>query len=877
MKQRDLKLCLLTLLAAFCCAPAISASVKIGKLYYNLNGTTKTAVVTYYSNNSSSNKNYVSGDLVIPSTIEYNGTTYSVTMIGNSAFYGCSNLSSVSIPNTVTSIDSYAFNSCSRMTAVTIPNSVTSIGSRAFSYCSGLRSVTIPNSVTTIGDYAFSSCSGLNSVTIPNSVTSIGSSAFYNTNIKKAIWLKNTPPTGASNVGATINYVSNNQYSFSNQIVYPSLSSKFEVDNVVYVPVSPSERTCDVIDCNYNPTSKTVTIDSVVSNRSIQFKVLNIKTYAFYDNVSITGLIVNNRGNIGNYAFSGCTAMKSVEAGNNGNIGDYAFSNCIALSSVKANNNGNIGNYAFSGCTAITSVIANNNGYIDGYAFSDCKAITSVKANNNGHIGDNTFSGCTALKSVEISNNGKIGNYAFSGCTALTSAVVDNHGAIGNYAFSGCNMVKSLTLGSDVTSIGNNAFYNNNRLKTVVIPDSVTTIGSSAFEGCSSLDSVTIGKGLTVMSASSFKNCSSLTSLIIPANIKTIGDYVFSGCTKLADVTFEDSKSENTGTNNTTQTYPSWTSTNHSNSSTSSTQYDIEVKSGDTLSFEIWSDSEAGYDVLTVYLNGAKLASVNGLNAQKTVTYTFNESGTFNLKVEYVKDSSQSHGTDQAGIRNIIVYSINGSLYDLALGSNGSSPLFADCPLDEVYIGRKLSYKTSSSYGYSPFYRNRSLRSVKITDKETEICDNEFYDCSNLQSFECGDGVTKIGKWAFSGCTALQSYASGTSVVSIGNEAFSDCTGLISFTSYAAAPPVCGNQALDDINKWECTLYVLPGSVDDYKAADQWKEFFFIEENAGVEDVVVDQNTDSVNAPIYDIMGRKVSTTTPGRIYIQNGRKFIAR
>lgn len=79
----------------------------------------------------------------------------------------------------------------------------------------------------------------------------------------------------------------------------------------------------------------------------------------------------------------------------------------------------------------------------------------------------------------------------------------------------------------------------------------------------------------------------------------------------------------------------------------------------------------------------------------------------------------------------------------LTLGSNGSSPLFVACPLDNVYIGRKLSYIASSSCGYSPFYGNASLRTVKITDNETEIYDNEFYGCSNLQEFSCGDGVTK--------------------------------------------------------------------------------------------------------------------------------------
>ena len=145
-------------------------------LYYNITSDS-TVRVTYYSSNSSSN-NYVSGDVVIPPTVTYNGTTYSVTSIGGSAFSGCS-LTSVIIPDRVTSIGYKAFSGCRGLTSVSIPNSVISIEEGAFCNCDGLISVTIPNSVTSIGHYAFSGCNGLTSVTIPTGVTFIGSLAFY--------------------------------------------------------------------------------------------------------------------------------------------------------------------------------------------------------------------------------------------------------------------------------------------------------------------------------------------------------------------------------------------------------------------------------------------------------------------------------------------------------------------------------------------------------------------------------------------------------------------------------------------------------------------------------------------------------------------------
>ena len=99
--------------------------------------------------------------------------------LGNSAFEGCSGLTSLTIPSSVTSIGWSAFEGCSGLTSLTIPSSVTSIGYGAFSGCSGLTSLTIPSGVTSIGDCAFLSCSGLTSLTIPSSVTSIGNDAFW--------------------------------------------------------------------------------------------------------------------------------------------------------------------------------------------------------------------------------------------------------------------------------------------------------------------------------------------------------------------------------------------------------------------------------------------------------------------------------------------------------------------------------------------------------------------------------------------------------------------------------------------------------------------------------------------------------------------------
>ena len=168
MKKR-FTACLTTLiLSVFFSISASADVVKVDGIYYDISGTT--ATVTQVGD--------YSGDIVIPESITFENSKYSVTSIEDYAFWGCSSLTSVTIPNSVTSIGESAFEDCSSLTSVTIPNSVTSIGSDAFWGCRSLTSVTIPNSVTSIGDLAFYECSSLTSVTIPNSVTSIGNDVF---------------------------------------------------------------------------------------------------------------------------------------------------------------------------------------------------------------------------------------------------------------------------------------------------------------------------------------------------------------------------------------------------------------------------------------------------------------------------------------------------------------------------------------------------------------------------------------------------------------------------------------------------------------------------------------------------------------------------
>ncbi len=307
-------------------------------LYYNATSDS-TVEVTYYVNNNN-NYVYATGDVVIPSTITCNNTTYSVTSIGRVAFICCSDLITVSIPNSVTSIGERAFDGCSKLTSVNIPNSVTSIERGVFRGCSDLTSVTIPNSVTSIGELAFEYCSGLTSVNIPNSVTSIGKSAFYGCGGLTSV-----------TIGNSVTSIEESAFQYCN-----SLTS-------VTIPNSVTSIGDDAF--KYCSRLTSVTIGNSVTS---------IGEFAFSNCDSLTSVsIPNSVTSIGWGAFSGCRALTSVSIGTGvTSIGENAFYYCGVLNSVKCSASvpPSIGSSSFSSisstCTLTVSCVS-----LDAYIGSD--------------------------------------------------------------------------------------------------------------------------------------------------------------------------------------------------------------------------------------------------------------------------------------------------------------------------------------------------------------------------------------------------------------------------------------------------------------------------------------------------------------------------
>ena len=322
-------------------------------IYYIWTNNQTELAVSYRGDYQNSYSNEYTDNIIIPESVVHNGTTYSVTSIGQSAFLNCS----------------------------------------------GLTSVTIPNSVTSIGRSAFKDCTSLESVTIGDGVQSIDGDVFGNHRPAKIIWLTYTPPSGYSGAAGRVNYVANDQYTqLANKIVYKFLSSIFEVDGVKYVPVSPSERTCDAIDYIYDEQVSEVSINPTASYQGINMKVLNVQPFMFYQNINLRKASIDIPGSISMYAFNGCKNLQTITLGNSITcIDEYAFSDCTNMASViVGDGTETIGAHAFENCSNLTSAtIGNSTRFIQQYAFSGCTLLPAISIPGSVRlIDDYTFQGC---------------------------------------------------------------------------------------------------------------------------------------------------------------------------------------------------------------------------------------------------------------------------------------------------------------------------------------------------------------------------------------------------------------------------------------------------------------------------------------------------
>ena len=749
----------------------------------------------------------------IPETVIYNGSTYSVTSIGNSAFLRCFSLTSVTIPNSVTSIGNSAFRYCSSLTSPVY-------NAHCFAYMPSLYegAYTIPDGIKQIVGSAFEGCSSLTSITIPNSVTSIGSSAFSGCS-----GLTKTNYTGDIAGWCDIKF---GGYS-SNPISY---SHNFYIN------------------------------DQEIKDLVIPNTVDSIHDYAFEGCSSLTSITIpNSVTSIGDDAFHNCQSLTSITIPNSvTSIGSSAFSGCSSLTSITIPESVTSIGYSFHGCSSLTTVVWNahnaQGGANDG-PFRNCPIASFTFGEEVKHIPYRLCSGLTLLTSVTIPNSvTSIGNDAFENCYFTKDHFINNSSLdaeANNYwgAIVGDIEIDGMLIRNDTV------IYCRSYVTSVTIPNSVTTIGSSAFYNCSSLTSVTIPNSVTSIGNYAFYNCSSLTSVTIPNNVTSIGNYAFGYCSSLTSIT---SLAET----------PPTISSNTFNEVNKSIPVDVPCGKVSTYkSAQYWKlftniqKLNADYSIIVSTQNSkmgsAKVDYNNACDGNQI-------SATANYGYHFTQWSDGN--TDNP--RTLVLTQDTVLTAEFALTTNGQCG-------KNLYWDYNESTQSLSITGSGDMYNNRpwglftaDMKEAVLPHGITHIGDDAFTDCVNLKEITIPASVTSIGVNSFAGCRYLRNvncypllppYAESTSFANYNVNLNVPCDYLedyqydIVFGSFKYIQCIGADSDNAD------TVVVTPGSTD---VTITWPT----KDNAYTYTIVIKKNGETVCTLTFNLYGQLINIKfAPGR------------
>ena len=805
-------------------------------LYYNITSE-NTVAVTYYSYISDSN-NYVNGDVVIPSTVEYNGTTYSVASIDSWAFDCCYSLTSVSIPNSVTAIGTGAFYWCLFISSINIPEGITSLENHTFYACLSLTDIVIPNTVNTIGKYAFAYCEDLASIQLPSSLTELDTCAFYHCKSLNAVSF----PNGLTRIGAWAfdSCVNLSNITLPEGLTTMEKSAFRECRGLQYAELPSSLAVLDTAVFEYCTSLTSVNLpngltriggwafDSCVNLSSITLpeSLTTIEKSAFLYSGLTSVTIPDNVTKIDYFAFYGCNALETlnfnavncqdfgrssytdendnriwtnpfgnslttVNIGNNvQRLPDYFIMGCSNLSSITLPNNiTEIGRnaFAYSGLTSVD--LPSSLAVLDTAVFAYCASLTSVSFPNGlTRIGAWAFDSCVNLSSITLPESLttiELSAFRYSGLTSVT--IPDNVTEIDGFAFYGCNALTEATIGESVTTIGEGAFWNSGlttlNFNAINCQDFIDNNSRSYCAFDTTLTTVNIGDSVQRIPANFVSGCSGLTEITIPENVTSIGDNPFAGCSNLTTLNFNAINCRDFG---------------YRYNSSSVSPF------GDHLTTVNIGDSVQRIPSYFVYGNGLteitipeKVEKIGGgafCNCGLT-TLNFNAVNCQDLyryydpylrDNRYVSPFDTSLTTINIGnsVQRIPYYFVVSChrLTSVTIPKNVTSirnDAFIDCGLTTLNFNAVncQDFTNDNYYGSNcPF--GTTLTTVNIGDSVQRIPAYFVIGCSGLTSVTIPNSVTSIGGSAFYGCSGLTSVTIPNSVTSIGNSAFYGCSGL---------------------------------------------------------------------------------------------------
>lgn len=483
-------------------------------LFYRITGKNPNTVTVTYERATSSNATYSNlvGDIVIPGTVNYNGTTYVVDAIDKETFSRCNDVTSFSIPRSVKRIGQRAFYNCQNCVVISIPeySELRVVECYAFFNCKSLASVSLHNAtkLDSIGfrnpsswdneGRVFGSCKKMTTVYLPNSITAAYMTEFY---IDCSSLTTATIPSGVAN--------NTLQRTFVNCTSLTHVTIPYGVTNL-----SGTFTNCTSM--------KSFTIPPQVTSLSDAFRGSGLTSITIPSTVTT---VYNNN-------FQDCASLESVQIQNN-LIGTAQFKNCTALKSVTIPASvTEVKSEAFMNCTALEKAVIQNDKIADSQ-FNGCSVLSDAPLENHiTSIGNSAFAS-TALKSVTIPASVEtIGTGVFENCTSLTSATIRNK-TISNNQFAGTSL-KSLSIGSQLESIGTNAFPAT--IETLDI-DNNTFADIAYYSGSkSTIKTLTLGNAVTVLPENAFMGCSAMEKVTMPSTLTEIKNSAFSGCTKLMNV-----------------------------------------------------------------------------------------------------------------------------------------------------------------------------------------------------------------------------------------------------------------------------------------------------------------------------------------------------
>ena len=505
---------------------AFAHDFEVGGIYYNITSSSDLTVeVTYRGTSYNNYNNEYTGDVVIPKSVTYNENAYSVTSIGEYAFFDCSGLTSIIIPDGVTSFGKSAFYGCKGLTSITIPDGVTSIGEYAFYGCSGLTSIIIPDGVTSIGSGAFYGCSGLTSIIIPDGVTSIGSGAFQNCSGLTSILI----PDGVTSLSnATFRGCS-------------GLTSIIIPDGVTSIGIA------------------TFWGCSGLTSITIPDGVTSISSSVFYDCKGLTSITIpDGVTSIGSDAFNGCKGLTSITIPNGvTTIGSSAFSGCdfitFYLNAVKPLSLS--ASYSLWGANNANTTVLVPSNLLDIYKSMNYwseiySAGRLLTADDKIDYDVNVKARATTsglLSKIKVADLSKVVNLKVSGTINSYDIIVFNQKMpnlrtldLTDANIEACDHEYYTGYKTQDNVVGVKMFYDQDKYYEIRLPETAIFISNNALYNCSNLRFVSIGDSVTNIDTNAFGNCANLTSVAIGKSVANIHRNAFYGSKNIEAVYISD-------------------------------------------------------------------------------------------------------------------------------------------------------------------------------------------------------------------------------------------------------------------------------------------------------------------------------------------------